>query len=57
MSGKRFGQNRDLKRHIKTVHENLKPHKCISCEKRFGQKTTLEKYVAAVHNNIKAQKC
>ena len=36
---KGFGQARDLKKHIDTVHEGeeWKRHKCVTCRKSFTQ--------------------
>jgi len=44
MCGKTFGCDNNLKRHIETVHENLRPFKCDVCSKAFGLKKTLQEH-------------
>ena len=40
--GKFFTTDRNLKRHIKSVHEGVREHKCDTCGKYFTQPTTLK---------------
>ena len=42
--GKKFSQKRNLDRHIKVVHENIKLFPCI-CGKLFGSKQEMERHV------------
>ena len=42
--GQQMGTSASLRRHKKTIHENLKPFKCPYCEKSFGQKTSLDSH-------------
>ena len=47
--GKCFGHYSDLKLLVKMVHENIKPHKCDSCEKSYTSKAELNTHIAIVH--------
>ena len=44
-------------RHIRTVHQKLKPYKCGKCDKSFGERRNLNVHVEAVHVNLKVHKC
>ena len=46
-----------LKKHIKLVHEGIKPFKCNMCEYKAGQKGTLKRHTESVHEGIKPFKC
>ena len=47
---KTFSRARDLKRHINTVHEGLKPHKCNICGKAYND---LKRHINSVHDGLK----
>ena len=47
----------NVKAHIATVHEKIRPHSCEVCEKQFFQKAKLERHVRAVHLGEKNFKC
>ena len=49
--GKTFTADRNLKRHIYTVHEGNKNYKCIHCDRYFGFKQVMERHIENVHNN------
>ena len=40
----------ELSRHIKTVHEGIKPNKCNKCDLSFGRKYNLKRHVAYKHS-------
>ena len=46
---KSFGQNNDLKRHVKTVHQKLRDYKCEDCFKPYGLKKHLIRHLKTVH--------
>jgi len=54
---KKFRKNRDLRLHIQSVHEKLKPHKCDHCDRSFALKKTLRGHVQVVHLRIKPWSC
>ena len=47
---KAFSKAAHLKRHINSVHNGQKDHKCDSCGKAFSKASKLKKHVMAVHN-------
>ena len=54
---KSFVDKSTLKKHVKTVHVNLKNFKCDECDKSFGQNWILQQHIAIVHRNEKEFKC
>ena len=46
------GQRQSLKRHIQTVHENFKGHKCSICDKAFYEKRYLKNHINSVHHDV-----
>ena len=46
-----------MKRHIHTVHEGNKDHKCDDCGKIFSSLQVLEKHLHRVHDGYKDHKC
>jgi hypothetical protein len=49
--------DRDLRRHIESVHEKLRPFKCGKCKKKFTFKRTLQRHMRHVHEKIKPFEC
>ena len=47
--GHNFAIN-EISRHIKTVHEGIKPYKCNKCDLSFGRKYNLKRHVARKHS-------
>ena len=45
-----------MKRHINSVHNGQKDHKCNSCEKSFSEAHNLNVHIK-VHNGQKDHKC
>ena len=41
----------NLKLHIQTVHEGLKPHTCEMCGTAYGQKGDLKRHMKRAHGN------
>ena len=46
----------DLEKHIKTVHEGLKNHKCEKCLEEFSYNYQLREHVKSVHEGLKDYK-
>ena len=46
----------NLIRHIKYAHQNLKPHKCIECDKTFSWKQGLHRHVSKAHLKLEPSK-
>ena len=46
-----------MKRHIHSVHEDRKDHKCESCNKSFSQAGDLKRHYHIVHEGHKDHKC
>ena len=44
-----FAQNRDLKRHMASVHEVKKPFQCNICDVKFTVKSSLKNHMESVH--------
>ena len=53
----RSDQKVNLRRHINTVHENLRRFKCTECSRAFNQKNNLQRHVLSVHQDVKGFKC
>ena len=39
-----------MNKHIRSIHEDLKLHKCDRCKKSFGHKYAVKKHIREVHN-------
>ena len=54
-------RERNLKRHIKVMHENILDHKCNQCYYACAERSNLKRHIKWVHNkgdrNIKCDKC
>ena len=46
---KTFSRADSLKKHMQTVHDGNKDHKCVSCEKKFTVLGALKKHTYIVH--------
>ena len=46
-----------MKRHVDSVHENKKPHKCPICDFTSSQKSTMNIHTASVHEKKRPHKC
>ena len=55
--GKAFGRARDLKRHIRSIHEGVKNNKCETCGKAFNRLDILNTHILVVHEGLKNHKC
>jgi hypothetical protein len=54
---KSFGRKSHLQRHIKLIHQLLKPFKCENCDKSFGEKHNLHIHIKAIHQLLKPYTC
>merc|ERR1719266_1290397 len=52
-----FKQRSDLKRHIASVHDKTKPHKCPTCGGGFSSKQHMRTHIATVHEGKKPYAC
>ena len=48
---KQYTQTHNLKKHIRTVHEEVR-FKCSECGKQASQRTDLKKHIEAAHLNL-----
>ena len=55
--GKSFSRSRDIKIHMKTVHEGQKNYNCDSCDKSFTLGSNLKRHFRIVHEGQKDYKC
>ena len=46
-----------LQKHVKSVHEGIRPYKCDSCGHRFAAKKSMEYHVQRVHEGQKNYRC
>ena len=52
-----FTLKMSLKHHILSIHEKIKPFKCVKCNFCFGRKNALNMHVAIVHEGRKPHMC
>ena len=52
-----FFEARSLRKHIRTVHEGHKDHKCESCNKSFSHAHHLRRHIHTIHEGHKDYKC
>ena len=52
-----FKTKLSLKKHIKTVHQNLTKFSCEECKATFGLKYNMKKHVKIVHEKVKSFEC
>ena len=50
-------RNGHLQRHIKAVHEKLKPYNCDQCKTSFSQNGHLQTHIRDVHEKLKPYNC
>ena len=53
----KFTRKGSLNKHIATVHEGLKPHKCPFCNHSASLKSNLTVHLESVHEGLKPHKC
>ena len=46
-----------VKKHARSVHDNIRDHKCDECGKCFVAKSKLELHIKAIHEKIKDKFC
>ena len=46
-----------MKRHLKTVHEGRKDHKCERCGKEYTEKKSLRAHIKREHDNVRDEQC
>ena len=52
-----LSEKADLRRHVESVHEGKRPHKCNVCGKSFTEKKFMLKHIDTVHEGNKPFKC
>lgn len=52
-----FGQRGDLNRHIASVHDGKKDHKCLDCSEYFSRKSALNRHRERKHRKPKQRNC
>ena len=57
LCSKSFSWARNLKTHIRTVHEGKKDYICSYCGKGFGTREKMKLHSTTVHEGIKRWKC
>ena len=55
--GIKNASRRNLLRHMKVVHDNIKPYHCNLCDFKVCQRMNLEKHIKHVHIRLKDQQC
>ena len=55
--GKSFKCGRNLRDHIKNVHEGIKSFSCKNCKKCFSQEGALKRHIESVHENKRNFQC
>lgn len=53
----RFTSPWNLKVHLQTIHENIRPFSCSTCGKGFKQRIHLLGHFISTHSNVKPFKC
>ncbi|KAJ3366950.1 Strongly-conserved Zn-finger binding protein (TFIIIA) [Allomyces javanicus] len=53
---KSFSSKNNLTKHVRVVHEGIKPFECPACGKTFANRSFLERHAAAVHVDAHAHK-
>jgi len=53
----RFTSPWNLKVHLQTIHENIRPFQCHQCDKSFKQKIHLLGHFNSTHSNLKPFRC
>lgn len=54
---KQFDLEKDLKRHVDTVHLGLRPFQCGQCDETFGLNATLVRHIKLRHAKSESYKC
>ena len=51
-----FKYNKDLRRHIRNVHDNVR-YNCDKCGKTFSQNSHLNRHIQSIHENLREFNC
>lgn len=53
----RFKTRSDKNRHIRIVHERMRPYPCDECDARFSEKNKLRRHKETVHQKLRPFRC
>ena len=54
---KTFTDRKNMKKHIKRIHEGLNLYVCNECNQGYSQKAHMQRHINSVHKNIKEYGC
>ena len=55
--GKIFTSQRNLRKHIESVHEGKRNFSCGHCDKKYAQSKDLSSHISRIHQNQQHNKC
>ena len=54
---KKFKEKYNFKRHIKSIHEGKRPHKCDHCDHLSKSNSDLKSHINDIHKEEKRHQC
>lgn len=54
---RKFRRQSDLNRHIRCVHEKIRPYGCPTCGLKFGLRNNLERHISVAHGRTRRYRC
>ena len=52
-----LGTQKTLRRHIKSIHEGIKPYQCSMCDAKYAVKSYLNEHMISVHESKRPYEC